>query len=852
MMNPIVRSGMADSQSLPERTDAVIIGAGCVGCSIAYHLAERGRTDVAVLDMGPIPETGGSTSHAPGGLIQTTSSETMTRFASYTRDLFDELDAYHRVGSVSTAKTEDRMDALRRDRDYAASWGLDDTELLTPEEVTDHLPLVDPGAIIGGYYVPHDGVIDSLKATEWMAEAAADKGVTLHPHTKVVDVELAGNGVWSIVTEGGRMEAENVVIATNIWAPTLAKAVGVDVPLVPCEHQYALTEPVPDLNGVTSEVERPLIRHQDGGVYLRQHWDAYGIGNYNHDPLVADPANLPDYDDAPHIPNVQNYDQSRSFNGGDPPRMPASRRFTEEHFTDAWDEVTELLPALGDVEIAGAFNGMFAFTPDGFPILGEPPATDRLWLATAVHVTHSGGVGRVMAELLEGVPPSVDLRECEVARFRDHERSPQFARERGGEVYEHFWDIHTPSGSSGQMRKMRRSPFFRHQADLNAAFHEVAGWERPRLFQSNADLAAAYDVGELPLSGWESDRGSPIAGAEQLAVRNGVGLYDLSHETVLRVSGRGTLDVLQYAFASDLDTPVGSLTYAPALTDAGGIAGTAFVVRTATDEFLVLAGPGPTGSILERRLHDRAPADDAVQIENETSGWCGVGVWGPDAGGLIGYVTAADLSDEAVPPGTATDSYVGGVPTLLVRVSRVGSDGWELYAPAEYGGKLWETLRGTDGDYDVRPIGDRAFEGLRLEAGYRRWGRDFSTEHAPDEARLSLTVDPQKGSFIGRNALADERGTDRTLSCLTVDAPEATVMEKMPVLRGDEVIGSVTSADWCYPTDAGVAYGYLPTDVAAGSRLTIRYADDPYEATVRDGPLLDERSGPEHLAWKGR
>jgi glycine cleavage system aminomethyltransferase T/glycine/D-amino acid oxidase-like deaminating enzyme len=841
---------MAGGQSLPDRAETVVVGAGCVGCSIAYHLTQRGRTDVAVVDMGPIYETGGSTSHAPGGLIQTTSSSAITRFASYTRDLFTKFDAYHPVGSISMAKTERRMEALRRDRDYAASWGLTDTELLTPEEVTEHLPQVDPSAIVGGYYVPNDGVMDSVDATERMGEAARAAGATVHPHTKVVDVELTDGSVRSVLTENGRIETENVVVASNIWAPKLGEKVGIDVPLVPCEHQYAITEPISEFDDPSAEVRQPMIRHQDGGVYLRQHWDAYGIGSYNHEPLVADPANLPDYEDAPRIPNVQNYDPSKSLDDDSSP-MPASRQFTEEHFTDAWREVTELLPSLADTEVVEAFNGMFAFTPDGLPILGEPRGTDGLWIATAVHVTHSGGVGKAMAELIDGQEPSIDIRECDVDRFQPHERSARFANARGREVYEHFWTIHHPDGSSGQCRGLRRSPFYDHQTDLSAVFYEGDGWERPRWFESNADLLDEYAVDERSLSEWEASYRSPIEGAEQLVTREGVGLHDLSHEAVLRVSGADAPGFPQSACANDVDVPVGTVTYTTVLTAEGGIKGAAFVVRTKPDRFLVVAGPGSTGSILETWLRDRPSSDDAVEIANETSQWCGIGVWGPDSGTLLDDVTETTVSGDAIAPWTAIESYVAGVPSLLVHVSRVGSDGWELYVPREYGATIWETLCDADRDSPVRPIGDRAFEGLRLEAGYRRWGQDLDTERTPVEANLDATVDAAAGSFVGRDAL-DERATSETLSYLTIDAPEATVMDKMPILLDDEVVGSVTSADWSYSADTGVAYGYLPNEVASTTdRVTVRYADDRYEATVREGPLLEAAPQSDLLSWSG-
>lgn len=826
---------MQTGSTLPERAETVVVGAGVVGCSAAYHLTEHNRKDVVVLDKGPIPKTGGSTVHAPGGVLQSTADRTMSRFAQYSVDLYNEHDAFKQVGSIEVATTPERLSYIKRKRDYSKSWSLKGTELLSPSDVREHVPLINPEEILGGYYIPSDGFLESVELLESLAADARKRGATFHEYTEVTDIEVRKGTVEAVATNRGPIETEEVLVAGNIWAPLIGEMAGVDIPLVPCEHQYAVTKSIDELRGTTEEIEHVPFRHQDGAMYFRQHGEGYGIGSYNHVPRLVDPHDIADHDEAIEDTPVYDYfvgrDQDTEYI-----QMPANREFTPEDFEVAWDETTRMLPALEGVDLDRAFNGMFCFTPDGMPVLGES-AVEGFWVAAAVWITHAGGVGRAIAEWMIDGYPRRDLTGCDIQRFQPHAGSSSYVRERGAYNYDTVYDIVHPREPASSPRGLRRSPFYEHQQDLGAVLYDADGWERPRYFESNESLLDEYDVPKR--EGWAARFWSPIEGAEHRAVRDRVGLYDLSTFTHIRIEGRDAPALVQRQFANDMDADIGSVTYTPMLTEAGGVAGDMTVVRTATDRFEVFANAGSAGSEQFHRLRERA-RDVNVSVTNRTSAECAIGVWGPDARALLTSVCDSDISNDAVPYFSAREIHVGSIPVRALRVSYVGELGWELHTPSEYGAQLWETLWEAGREFDAVPMGDGALNTMRLEKGFRLFGADLTPEFGPYEAGLGFAV-ADETEFVGSDALEGAENPERTLACLTIDEAGEVVLGGVPFFDdADDVVGYATSADYGYSINAGIVYGYLDTAYTdPGTKLYLQYENERYPATVREEPLFD-------------
>ena len=825
---------MSAETELPDSAETVIVGAGCVGCSAAYHLAEQGRDGIVVVDQGPLFETGGSTSHAPGLVFQTTENELMSRLAQYTVDLYGDLDSFADCGGIEVAYTDERWDYLKRKREYGRSWGVEGGELLSPAEVAAEIPQIDESVIHGGYYVPDDGKAHAVDASETMAREAEDRGAAdFHGHTTVTDIETGDGEVEAVVTDRGRIDCEEVLVATNIWGPLFGEMVGVDVPLVPCAHQYLVSEPLEELAGASEELEQPILRHQDYSLYFRQHGESYGIGSYDHEPLLVDSEDIRAPEEAEEMPSI--------------------REFTEEHFYEpthpdidksAYDAARELVPAFDGVGFERAFNGMFSFTPDGMPILGETEDIDDLWWALAVWVTQSGGVGSVIAEWMdEGVPrlngEKVDVSGAHVERFQPHSGSRAFSYARGGQQYQEVYQLIHPNEQPQNQRGLRRSPFYERQKELGAEFYESGGWEVPQWYGDNESLLEEYDVPER--SGWLAQGWSSIQGAEHQAVRENVGIYDLSRYTGIEITGERALEFVQRLFANDLDSDIGQVRYTPMLDHDGGVLADMAVTRLGDERFVATTGGGASATEHTRWIREHAP-ETGVRIDAHVSDQCGLGVWGPKAREVLQPLADEDLSNDAFGYFRAKEFYLDSIPVLALRVSYVGELGWELYAPTEYGGRLWDLIWEQGQEHDMVALGNGAFLGsMRLEKGYRLWGTDVTPEHDPYEAGIGFAVDTDT-DFIGREALleAKEAGLEREIVPLTLDDAGEVVDGGKPILDDEEVVGHVKAADYGYSIDAGIAYGYVPPEYAEpGVDLAIQYEGDRYDATVREEPLFD-------------
>jgi glycine cleavage system aminomethyltransferase T/glycine/D-amino acid oxidase-like deaminating enzyme len=808
--------------AVEDRAGVVVIGAGIVGCSAAAHLTGLGWRDVVVLDQGPLFEAGGSTSHAPGLVFQTNPSKTMTQLASYGVERYSELvsdgkPCFYQVGSIEVATTPERWKDLKRKQGIATAWGLE-SGLLSPAECAEKSPLLDPGEILGGFYVPSDGLAKGVRVSEAMAREAQSRGAKFYGETEVTGIEVRDGRVRAVETSRGRIETENVLSCAGMWGPRIGKMAGAFVPLLtPMQHQYAWTTPVPGLEAVSDEADHVIVRHQDNAMYFRQHGERYGVGSYKHRSMPVVPDEIP----REHAPDGE---------------MPSLMPFTPEDFEGPWEESRRLMPALRGAEIGRGINGLFSFTPDGGSLLGESREVRGFWMAEAVWVTHAAGAARMIAEWMTDGAPSIDPAAVDVHRFDEFQKSSSYVLARSSQAFQEVYDIIHPQQPMEEPRPLRTSPFYMRQRELGACFLEASGWERPQWYAANEALLADYDVPEM--EEWAGRYWSPIVGAEHLATRERVALYDMASLKKAEVSGPGALGFLQGLNTNQLDRPTGSVTYTLMLDRNAGVRSDITVARLGETHFqLGLNGPRDI-EWMERHL----PADGSVQVRDISGGTLCVGVWGPQARELLQELSPDDLSNEAFGFFKARRIYVGEVPVLALRVSYVGELGWELYASADLGLRLWDLLYEAGRPLGVIAGGRGAFSGLRLEKGYRSWGADMTSEHDPYEAGLGFAVKPEKGDFVGREALLRrlEEGPRRRLSPLVLENPSVVVMGGEPVYADGTPVGYVTSAAYGYSIEQSIAYAWLPPGLSEeGEKVEVAYFGERHGATVAEEPLFD-------------
>lgn len=791
----------------------VVVGAGIVGCSLADELTARGWTDVTVLDRGPLPLTGGSSSHAPGLVFQTNPSRTMAHLAQYTAGKLGGLSVDGRpcftpVGGLEVATTPERWADLHRKHGWATAWGIP-AHLVDAADAAARHPLLDADRILGALHTPTDGLADAPAACEAQARRATARGARFLGEQEVLDVEHSGGRVTGVRTAEGVVPADVVVCAAGFWGAELGRRLGMTVPLTPMAHQYARTTAVPALAGTPEShgAGLPIIRHQDRDLYYRVHeGQRLGIGSYAHRPMPVDVGALPTTTE-----------------------MPSMMDFTPEDFSPSWSDAVALLPRLDEARVDEAFNGIFSFTPDGAPVVGEHREVAGLWVAEAVWVTHSAGVARSLAEWLVDGAPSVDLREAELHRFADAELAPEVVRARSVRSFVEVYDVLHPLDPPAEPRDLRVSPFHSRQRALGAVFGVGAGWERPLWFESNAPLLEAGPT--VPeRDEWAARNWSPIAVAEARACRETVGLVDMTALMRLEVAGPGALELLSATTTNALDKPVGSVTYTLLLDDAGGVRSDLTVTRLAADRFQV----GVNSPLDLDRLARRAPAGTTVR--DVTGATCCLGLWGPNARDVLAPLTPADVGHTALRYFRAVETTVAGVPVLLQRVSYVGELGWEVYAAAEAGPRLWDALWAAGAEHGLVAVGRAAVETLRIEKGYANATHELSPEQGPAAHGLTFAVaKDDRATTTGPPGAPAQR-----LACLTLDDASAVVLGHEPVLLGDTACGYVTSAAWSPTAGRCVTLAWVDAAVAEpGRALSIEYFGKQLAATVAPLPLVD-------------
>ncbi len=660
--------------------------------------------------------------------------------------------------------------------------------------------------VLGAAFLPTDGYIDPSQLTFALAEGARRGGAELNTATRVTAIDVERGRVTRVQTDKGTIEAEVVVNAGGMFAKELGELAGVNVPIVPMAHEYLVTKP----SGLP--LEMPTMRDPSLLVYFRPESGGLIMGGYERDPAPWSLDGIP-----------------ADFNG---------RLLAEDwpRFEPLLENAIKRVPDLAEMESVRLINGPEAFTPDNEFILG-PTDVRGFWVAAgfcAHGLAGAGGMGKLVAEwILDGVP-SLDVWEMDSRRFGTAYRTREYTLARTIEVYSTYYDVKYPGHERQAGRPLRTSPTYPRLEELGAAFGEKSGWERPNWFEPNA---ARGDESLRP-RGWAGRLWSPAIGAEHVATRETAALFDETSFAKIEVSGEGAPAFLEHLCANKVARDVGAITYTSMLNTRGGIECDFTVTRLEPERFRIVTGTA-FGLHDLSWIREHAPEDGSVVVEDVTSRYACLGIWGPLARDILQPLSTADLSNEAFRYMRAREIDVGPVPCLALRVTYVGELGWELYCPMEFGLRLWDTIWEAGREHGLAAGGYKAIDSCRLEKGYRVWGADITPDDNPYEAGLDFAVKLDKGDFIGREALVDAR-PERRLACLVLADPRAVALGSEPVRIDGAAVGRVTSGGYGYTVGRSIAYAYVPAGNAEpGQPVEVEIFGEWVAGEVAAEPLYD-------------
>ena len=795
---------------MKEQADAVVIGGGVGGCAILYWLARLGWSDVVLVERADL--TSGSTFHSAGLVGQLRGSLSLTRMMMSSVDLYRELGeevgletGWREVGSLRLASSQERMEELARQAGWAKTFGLP-LELISAAEAESLFPPLSTDGVVGAAYLPTDGYVDPSQLTFALAEGARRRGAEIETRTRVTGIRTHRNRVTAVETDQGEIETELVVNAGGMFAGEIGALAGVVVPIVPMAHEYLITRPA----GVPLDV--PTMRDPSLLVYFRGESGGLVVGGYERHPAPWGLDGIP-----------------ADFNG----------RLLEEdwpRFEELMENALVRVPSLGDMEVVRLVNGPEAFTPDGEFVLG-PTDVRGFWVAAgfcAHGLAGAGGMGKLVAEwLVEGVP-SLDVWEMDSRRFGRHYASREYTLARSVEVYATYYDVKYPGHERQAGRPLRVSPTNERLRELGAAWGEKAGWERANWFESNAPRGDE----SLRPRGWAGRLWSPAIGAEHVACREAAALFDETSFAKLEVAGPGAAEFLERLCDNRVARDVGAITYTQMLNARGGVECDFTVTRLAEERFRIVTGTA-FGQHDGAWIRSHAPDDGTVSVEDVTSKYACLGLWGPRARDILQPLTTTPLD---FPYMRARELAVGSVPCTALRVTYVGELGWELYCPTEFGLRLWDELWAAGQEHGLVAGGYRAIDSLRLEKGYRVWGADVTPDETPYEAGLGFAVKLDKGAFLGREALLARAEPERRLCCLVLADPRSVALGSEPVRVEGAIVGRVTSGGYGYTVERSIAYAYLPAAAAeVGTPVEVEIFGESVPGEVAAEPLFDPR-----------
>ncbi|WP_413875066.1 GcvT family protein [Albidovulum sp.] len=804
--------------SLPQKARCVIIGGGVVGCSVAYHLTKLGWTDVVLLERKQL--TSGTTWHAAGLIGQLRASANMTRLAKYSADLYRGLEAetglatgMRTVGSVSVALTEARKEELFRNASMARGFGVP-VEELSPAEVKERYAHLNIDGVKAGVWLPTDGQGDPANIALALAKGARQRGAVVAEGVKVTGVRVAGRRAttvaWEKDGETGSIQAEHVVNCAGMWGREVGRMAGVNVPLHACEHFYIVTEPIPGLT------QMPVLRVPDECAYYKEDAGKYLLGAFEPNAKPWGMAGIPEdfcFDQLP-----EDFD----------------------HFEPILERAVHRLPMLAEAGIHTFFNGPESFTPDDAYNLGLSLEVDNFWVAAgfnSIGIQSAGGAGMALAEWMETGEKPFDLGDVDVGRNQPFQGNRRYLFERSKETLGLLYADHFPYRQKVTARGVRRTPFHAHLEAEGAVFGEIGGWERANWF-AKPGQARDYDYS------WGRQNWFANAAAEHRAIREGVGMYDMSSFGKIRVEGRDAEAFLNHVCGADMSVPAGRIVYTQFLNTKGGIEADVTVTRLSETAYLVVT-PSVTRP-KDQAWMRRNIGDFNVVLTDVTAAEGVLAVMGPKARELMQKVSPNDFSNAANPFGTAQEIEIGMGLARAHRVSYVGELGWEVYVSADMAAHVFEVLNEAGADVGLKLCGMHMMDSCRIEKAFRHFGHDITSEDHVLEAGLGFAVRTAKPDFIGRDAVLrkKEAGLDRRMVQFRLSDPEVMVYHNEPILRDGRIVGHLTSGAYGHHLGAAIGMGYLPcagegAEALTGSRYEIEIAGRRVAAEVSLRPLYD-------------
>ena len=771
--------------ALPNKARVVIIGGGVIGCSVAYHLTKLGWEDVVLLERKQL--TSGTTWHAAGLIAQLRATANMTKLAKYSQELYGGLEeetgvatGFKRVGSITVALTEERREEIYRQAAMARAFGVE-VEEISNERVQEMYPHLNLEGVVGAVYLPLDGQGDPANIALALAKGARQRGGLIKERVKVTGMAKNGSRVTGVDWtdedgNSGHIEADMVVNCGGMWGHEVGRMAGVNVPLQACEHFYIVTEAI---EGLT---QLPVLRVPDEHAYYKEDAGKFLLGAF-------EPESKPWAVDG--IPDDFEFDQLQE---------------DFDHFEPILEKAIERMPLLAEAGIHTFFNGPESFTPDDAYHLGLAPEMDNFWVAAgfnSIGIQSAGGAGMALAAWMDTGEKPFDLGDVDISRMQPFQGNKRYLEARSKETLGLLYADHFPFRQKATARGVRRTPFHQHLLDQGAVMGEIAGWERANWF-ANEGQKPEYEYS------WKRQNFFDNVAAEHNAVRNNVGMYDMTSFGKLRVEGRDAMAFMNYIGGGDYDVPVGKIVYTQFLNSKAGIEADVTVTRIEENCYLVVT-PAAT-RLADQTWMRRNQGDFNVVITDVTAGEGVLAVMGPNARKLLQAVSPNDFSNAVNPFGTAQEIELGMGLARVHRVTYVGELGWEIYMPSDMAGHMFETLHEAGQDMGLKLCGMHMMDTCRMEKGFRHFGHDITSEDHVLEAGLGFAVKTDKPNFIGRDAVLAKRetGLEQRLVQFKLTDAEPLLYHNEPILRNGENVGYLSSGGYGHHVGAAIGMGYVP------------------------------------------
>jgi 4-methylaminobutanoate oxidase (formaldehyde-forming) len=806
------------SDALPQSAEIIVIGGGIVGCSTAYHLAKRGKTDVILMERSKL--TSGTTWHSAAQVRQLRSSSSLTTLMKYSAELYQSLEeetgqstGWIGCGSLSIAANGDRMTHIRRQASLARAFGIE-VEEIDAAEIKKLWPIANTDDLHGGILSPSDGRVSSSDVCAALIKGARSSGVRIFEDTPATGFTFANGRISGVETVDGTIACEAVALCGGLWSRAIARVAGISAPLYACEHYALITKP---FDGIYTGM--PVLGAHDGYMYIRDEAQGLLVGSFEPN---ARPVDLD------QLPNDFSFDLlGENWN----------------HFEPIMAEALHRIPALETAEVRMLLNGPESFTLDGAFLMGEAPEMPGFFMCCGMNsmgVASSGGAGKALADWIVDGDPGVDLSSVDVRRFARVRDTLTAVRDRAAENLSRHYAIGYAGHEFESARNLRLSPLHERLASIGAEFGDRGGWERPSWFQpAGGGVSTELRFGKPH---WFD-----CVAREHKAAREAVAVFDQTSFSKILVQGRDAPAFLDRVCAGQMDAPFGRVTYTPILNTRGGYESDVVAIRIRNDAYLIVTGSAQQTRDMDL-LRRHITANEFVTLTDMTSAYAVIGMMGPNARTLLSRLSPDDFTNEGFPYLTHREVEIGDTVARAARISYVGELGWELYAPSEAALPLYDRIREVGSELGLENAGSFAMSGLRIEKGYCAWGHDIGPDDTPLQAGMEFATKLSgDANFTGRAALEQQKiyGVGRRRVLLSIDDPDVILMGLEPILVDGKILGYTTSAAFGHTVGRSVAIGYIRLggstieDIVANGRFEVEAALTRHAATASLKPLHD-------------